>query len=294
MRLPWVLLPILFACRPPPLLEDDTPDGDGSPDDGDLDSLSLADVIPTLFRDFDEDTDRLAGLVGVLEAQVDEEGFDLEGDPFQREFTLEHLPHTMLGAVEPPEGTDPEAQVSIVVFGRGTRPFADALDTVLEPNQICIESNSTVYYQRTFTSDVACLREGTCDRLTSTAEVRKELSFLAAGWYDFHKDYRRFTTSDGRDAVVARGWIPEVYVLERGGTAWQTFTVETWVDNGDTVDRMYAIWGELDIGLNEVAMRDLTSDTLHQAMGRQDKWAEEPENVGEWCGQDRGRVNDRP
>lgn len=275
-------LPVLIAaCTPPPDLVDET------------DDLSLAEVIPRLFRDMEEEPEVIQALMEAMDARLDALEVDREGPRAGREFSLEPIRQSMLGGLTLPDGAEPEDQDAVVVFSRGRHPFDVNLETILEPNQVCIESKTTVYYQREHTSDDACFRAGECERMTSINEVRKELSILANGWYDLHKDFRQLRTADGRRMVIARAWLPRIFPLNRNHRAVQTYTVETWVENGDRVDRMFALWGQLEIGLPRAAMRDLTSNTLDEAMERQDLWNEH-DDPSEYCRQDRDRVNDRP
>ncbi len=291
--LPMVLSIALFGCKPPPDLIDETTD-DVSDTDASLDEASLADVLPLLYRDAEQPLARVQELVEVLERELGDQGVDVANeDRAKREFTLTHLPNDMLGEVVPPEGADPEAQVSVVVFGRSTHGRAGAIEVQLLPNQVCIESNTTVYYRRVFSTDTDCFEAGTCEWVRSVAEVRKELSILESGWYDFHKDFRRFELADGREVLLARGWIPEVYPLEKGGFAYQTYSLEVWLERDGALDRTYALWGQLDIGLGDDAMLDLTADALHENMERQDAWVSDTP-VEEYCGNDRDRAYDRP
>lgn len=288
MRMSAVSMVILLACKAPPELQDSTPDSE------DLADASLADLFPLLFRDHAQSTERLQELVAALERQVTAEHVDMGAAArADREFSLEPLPSTMLGEVAPPADTDPSRQNSVVVFGHGQHGFDEVLQTQLEPNQVCIESHSTVFYRRAFTTDTACFVDGGCDSLETVAEVRKELSILDAGWYDFRKDFRTLALADGRRVLLARGWLPAVYPLERGGTAYQTYSMEAWVEQPDGLDRTYALWGEMDLGLGDAAMRDLTTDALHEALERQDLFADGGDPTG-WCNQDRDRTYDRP
>lgn len=288
MRASAVSMVLLLSCKAPPALEDATPDSE------DLADASLADLFPLLFRDEAQPTDRLRDLIDALERQLTAEQVDMSAQaPADREFSLEPLPASMLGEVVPPPDTDPSHQNSVVVFGRGEHGFDDLLQTQLETNQVCIESHSTVFYRRSYNTDTACFVDGTCDSLSTVAEVRKELSILDAGWYDFRKDFRRLALADGRRVLLARGWLPAVYPLERGGTAYQTYSLEAWVERDAGLDRTYALWGEMDIGLGDAAMRDLTTDALHEALERQDLFADGGDPA-QWCNQDRDRPYDRP
>lgn len=292
MRSPLSLLAtlaLLSGCTPPVPLE----------------SASLRDVIPRLFSDFDggEGTESLDVLVEVLERELEEADVDLDGELVQRQFTLYNpeeenpdfkpLGNDQLGGATPPPGTDPADQIAVVNFGRSRQDFATNLEVLLEKNQVCIESNTTVYYDRTYTSDEAAFASGSADVLTSTNEVRKELSFLAAGWYDLFKDFRRVTLSDGREGVVGRSWIEEVYEGDGGGIFSQTYTSEAWIDDGaGGALRMYAFWGEIDIGLSTVAMRDLIADSLEQGFIRGDNFADDADPT-DYCSQPRDRAYTR-
>ena len=269
------------ACRPPPDLVDDS-----------TDDLSLTDVIPRLFDQHEGTTDDLATLIAAMEDRLAALAVPLDGARRDREFSLAPLTPDLLGGIPFPEGASPDDQYAVVVFSRSRHDWDTALTTALEPNQVCIESKTTVYYQRAYTSDDACFRSGSCGALTSDNEVRKELSILANGWYDLRKDFRRFETADGRRVLLARAWLPRIFPLNGNNRAVQTFTVETWIEQGDAVDRMFALWGQLEIGLPRAAMRDLTSNTLDEAMERQDLW-NETTDPSTYCRQDRDRPNDR-
>lgn len=280
-----LLLIALTACDAPPEL------GDGTDADADLTDANLADVLPLLFRDADADAPRVRALVLALEREVAAEALDFTAGRKEREFTLEPLPRDRLGTVTPPEGTTADNLVSVAVFSRSTHDLDGMVSVQRQANQVCIESSSTVFYRRTFTSDEACLDADTCDVASSEGEVRKELSILDAGWYDFHKDFRRLVLDDGRRVLIARGFIPDVYPLEKGGFAYQTYSLEVWLERDGVTERTYALWGELDIGLTEVAMLDLTSDALHENHERQDLFLDGDLT---YCKQDRDRVYDRP
>lgn len=280
--LPLVVL--AAACTPPPPIE--TP--------------SLSEVIPEFFTQFDaDDGAALPTLTVQLEAALDEAGVDIDGPSAERQFTLYDpdaaedkgapLGAAQLGGAEAPPDTDPALQIGVVAFGRSAQPFETNLEVLLETNQVCIESDTTVYYARTYEGDVEAFRDGTADVIRSTNEVRKELSILAAGWYDLYKDFRRFTLEDGREGVVGRSWIDQVYLGDGGGEFRQTFTAEAWIDDGDGgALRMYAFWGEINIGLSTVAMRDLISESLLEGFDRGDRFAED-DDVTDYCGQDRAR-----
>lgn len=284
-----VAVVVASACTPPPPIE----------------SPTLAEVLPQLFARFDvEDGAELPAIVAQLELALADADVDVDGPSSERQFTLhdpdlrdgggDPLGADQLGGARPPPETDPERQIAVVAFGRSPEDFATNVDVALEPNQVCIESDTTVYYARTYLGDVEAFRNGTVAVLASTNEVRKELSFLAAGWYDLYKDFRRGTLDDGRGFLVARSWIDEVFEGDGGGVFRQTYTVETWIADGDGgVLRAYAFWGEIDIGLTSVAMRDLVAESLLDGFERSDRFAAD-DDVAAYCMQDRERPYTRP
>ena len=151
-------------------------------------SLTLTEAIPAFFRDFDQDSAALPNLVVQLEAGLDEEGIDIDAEDHKtRALTLDPLTDAFLGGANAPDGVEAADQTPVVVFGRSTFDFDTNKETALEPNQVCIESDSTVQYTRTYTDGEACFRDGSCDVTRSDVEIRKELSFIAAGWFDLFK-----------------------------------------------------------------------------------------------------------
>ncbi len=290
--LPLVSLVLLAgACTPPPPLE----------------NANLRDVIPRFFSDFEggEEAEALDVLVEVLERELVESKVDLDGEVSQRQFTLYNpdevngefkpLGAAQLGGAKAPPGTDPAKQIAVVNFGRSRQDYATNVATLLESNQVCIESDTTVYYARSYVGGSAAdFEAGTTDVLRSTNEVRKELSFLAAGWYDLYKDFRRVTLSDGREGVLGRSWIEAVFNGDGGGIFSQTFTAEAWIDDGEGgALRMYSFWGEIDIGLSNTAMRDLIADSLDEGFVRGDNFADDADPT-DYCGQPRDRAYTRP
>jgi hypothetical protein len=247
---------VATACKPPPELTDDST-GEG---------LSLSEAIPLFFRDFDEDAAKLPDYIDALEAGLADQGVDLASTNLDdRSFSIDPLTSDFLGgAVQPPD-TDPAEQTSVVAFGLSNKDFAANQTAALEPNQVCIESDSTVSYTRTYSTDVAAFEAGTTDVARSTNVIRKELSFIASGWYELYKDFRSFETNDGRKVLVARAWSDKVAKADGGKNEFrQSFTAELYIEDGTTTKRMYAIWPEISIGLGPDAMRSLITDSLDE------------------------------
>lgn len=272
------------ACTPPEELVDDGDTGEG---------LTLTTALPALFKDFEQGADRLTEITDAIEAGVVSQGVDLAGDKDQRVFSIDPLTFDGLDVTHPSE-RDPEEQTPVVAFGRSRHDFATNLDTALEKNQVCIESDSTVWYGRTYIpDDETAFRGGTADVLRSLNEVRKELSFIAAGWYDLHKDFRRFELVDGRQVLAARSWAEKVYFGDNGTNEFaQTFVAELWIEDAGEVTRVYAIWPEIKIGLGPDAMRTLVGDSLLEGFERADNFGDD---AGfDYCREPRDREYDRP
>lgn len=278
----WWLVALLAACSPPEMLDD----------------VTVAEAVPRLFTDFEGEAETLARLVGSLEAALTAADVPLEGPKEARVFVLPEplWHHTLGGRAEAPEGTAPEAQVHVTLFKRGVTPFDHVVDVALEPNQVCLEGDSTLYHRRTYLTDEACFRQGTCDTLRSTAEVRKELwaldLMIAGVWYDFEKDFRRVLLPDGRRALVARGWQTHNLVGDKGGRFGQYFTAEAWIEQAEGTVRVAATWAEIHVSVvSRAFLEELLGNNLEQTFDRGDS-----ADLVNWdgCSEDRERVDDRP
>lgn len=281
-RLPLFAAVALFACKP----ADEAPDvvvGEQV--------YALADIPHLMFTNFDAgDATLMTQLLEDLKLEVGK--VDLSVKPKDRAFTIPSLTADQLGGAVMPEGVDPANQVSTVVLGQSTHTVDANAALVIEANQICIESETTKYAGRTFLSDAACFPGRGCDVLRTSQEVRKE-NLLAKAWYDQFKDFRWFAMADGTPALVARSWVPKVYLGDGGNTSFdQSFTLEAWIPNGDTTLRAYAMWAEINIGLPPDVMQNIILDGLGESMEFADQFIDDP--TAAWCPNDRNRAYDRP
>ena len=90
----------------------------------------------------DEDTAELqAGLLSLQDFLV---GVDFDLDYKDNAVTMPTLKGADLGTLTQPAGVDPELQVNVALPGRSSHTMDEALVSILEPNQICIESSSTI------------------------------------------------------------------------------------------------------------------------------------------------------
>lgn len=264
-------LALAAGCRPPP---PEVP-------------ADLGKTAEALFRTFDTEPENLAFLVEAAEDQMG--AFDLTGDIEGRKFQLAPLDPEGLD-ITFPAGEDPTRQTPILVVGESRHGFADSIAPALEDNQICIESDTTFAYRRTWLEGSAdCVADASCEVARTTNAVRKELSFIAAGWYDLKKDLRRVTLSDDREALVVRGWAEQAYCGDRGNNRFaQTYTLELWIADGDTTKRLYAGWLEIDIGLPPDGMKNLIADSFDEGFVFGDNFVDT--DPADYCPRDRDAV----
>lgn len=282
MRTMFLALVFATACKPADEAPDDVPEGG---------TYSLESGPVYLFSGFEGDAAELG--LAVLDLEAAMEGIDFTTVAKDRAFTLPKLTADDLGGATAPPGTDPENQVATVLLGKSVHDLAANYAVTTEPNYVCIESDTTVFYGRTFTSDTACWNDKTCEYLRTTNEVRKE-NFLAKAWYDLFKDYRLITLSDGREALVARSWTEAVFAGDGGNTEFaQNFTAEVWIPSGEETLHLYAIWAEINIGLGPDTMQTLIIDGLQQGMDFTDEFISGTPTA-DYCPNDRARANDRP
>lgn len=217
----------LLACQPPVEAPED-----------------LGELLLYTFAEFDNDDETYltATLDGFTNYLL---GVDMDGSLTDRAITPPVLTNEDLGTVTPPTGADPNAQVNVAVSALSTATMGQTNDLILEPNQVCITADSSVYYQRTFTTDTDCWADGSCDWLAVSNETRTE-SVLANVWIDTVGEFRRVTReSDGADVIFGRTWMPEQAVSDDGEASWdQRYTFDLWLPHPtDTgILRMTVMW----------------------------------------------------
>jgi len=197
------------------------------------------------------------------------------------------------GGVTGPADADPLMQVPVAVAGRGLHPIADYIQLVGEPNYICVESDTTKYAARTFTTPLDCFLDGTCDQVSTTQETRKE-STLAKVWYDYYKDYRVVELRDGRQAMYSRGWSDRVWATDGSAGTWdQSYQLDVWIE--DAADpsgtlRYQVLWTSVTLaGLGDDLWGALVKNGIADSFESVDAFLD-----GESCSNDRDRPYDRP
>jgi len=233
----------------------------------------LSELSLYLFREFAQDEEIVAaGLVNLREWMLEQ---DLAADVEERVVTLPVIKGANLDIYSIPEGVEADAQVPIGLPGLSPHGVSKHLDTILEPNQVCIESGTTKYAERTFLTDKQCFRSGECAELSTLTEVFKQ-NPLAKVWYDMYKDYRAIELEDLGTAYIGRTWLEEQFIGENGTTSWdQTFSVDVFMPaekNGESL-RYFAMWSSISVPLiNDTSYAGLVRDGIQEAYNFSDEF----------------------
>ena len=226
----------------------------------------LSELSLYLFREFAQDEEVVAsGLMNLRDWMLEQ---DLTSDIDERAVTLPVIKGANLDGYKIPDGVDADAQVPIAVPGISPHGVSKHLDTILEPNQVCIESGTTKFAKRKFLTDKQCFRSGECTELSTLTEVFKQ-NPLAKVWYDMYKDYRAIELDDIGTAYIGRTWLEEQFVGENGTTSWdQTFSVDVFLPAekaGETL-RYFAMWSSISVPLiNDTSYAGLVRDGIDEA-----------------------------
>jgi hypothetical protein len=217
---------------------------DPAPDD--LGQLGLY-----LFRHFD---DADAEVMGAAFAQLEPHLQAMSHlAPSETTVTMPVLDGEDLDGHPIPDGVSAADQVPVAGTGLSQYPLVAQLELILEPNQVCIESRSTVWAHRTFLTPTGCFVAAQCPLSTQT-EVRKE-TLIAKGWLDQPKEYRwfEFTKEDGKavDVIAGRSWIDRVFEGDGGVNSWdQLFHLDVFMENRTdpaTTLRWFSVWSSVTI-----------------------------------------------
>lgn len=248
----------------------------------------LGDLGLFLFKHFeDEDPAEMSAGVLNLKGLIAEEMKKEEKD---RPVTMPILEGDNLGGLSIPDGVDAEAQVPIAIPATSVHPIDKQLVNILEPNQVCIESDSTIWALRTFLTDTACFEDKSCDRLETSQEVRKE-NILAKVWYDQYKNYRWLTLEDAdgneSSAIIARSWIDKVFPADGDNNSWdQLFQIDVFIEDGGKTARWFSMWSSVTLGgVGDDLYGSLVVDGINQAMVFGDEFIS---NDIQECKNDRG------
>ena len=202
-----------------------------------------------LFENFDSE-DPAVMLAGAENLEAYMLLLDLASeDSSARAITLSELTTERLGSAPPPDysvladGEEAQNQVPVALSGRSIHDYDANRSLVAETNHVCIESNTTKQFVRTYTSDLGCFEDGSCSSVSTFNEVRKE-SLLAKVWYDVHKTYTELELADGRRVMFGRAHLDEIAYADGGSNRWeQLYSIEMWLEETEgTTLHYYAFW----------------------------------------------------
>lgn len=237
------------------------------------DTIGDTPLVRHLFAHFG-DEDPLAMQQGIEALEVALEPVDLEGDKSVRRFDeLETLRPEDWGTATMWADSDPLDQVVAGLAGRSAWPPADHAELALMTDQTPIESSSSETYDRTVNGDGSCFPTGDCARLDTTNEVHRD-NILLDIWYETPKIFRWFDLSDGRQAIVATGWLEEPYTGDSGANTLEQFSVlDVRIPDADGGTTMYSvIWGAIDPPLDETIARNTTVNGIDEAWTKTDAY----------------------
>ncbi len=178
---------------------------------------------------------------------------DLSLEPKDNAVEMPILKGDDLGELSIPDGADPEKQVNRAVPGRSKHEVDAHRMLHVQPNQVCIESSTTLWAGREFLTDDKCWEDASCDRLETLTAVYKK-NILAEIWYDQYKTYRSFDVEDENGdvftAVVGRAWIEEVFPAQGGGgNSWdQLFQIDVYIPDPASPKktlRWFSMWSSI-------------------------------------------------
>lgn len=170
----------------------------------------------------------------------------LEESVDDRAVTPPTLPASRLGDLDVPDSFDEDLQVPVAVAAEVSDDMDTQVELMLDENQVCIASGTTVFHAQTFDSDEACFRDGSCDLLETSHEI--EIDSLNNVWLDMKRDYRWVELDDGRMAIVALSSLPAQATAYDGDGTWdQRYDLIVWLpsEDGSTVRRFYSMWSSV-------------------------------------------------
>ena len=274
----------------------------------------LSEVLQLIFRDGnpadEEAEDRLLGAI----ARLDEDEFpryDLTGSVNSRTVAPAILTEEFRDGFAVPtgltgtdwdkcQGGSPDEdctevsendQLPVAVFGESAHDLTTHLDLIADTNQACIGSDSTKFAEKTWTTDVDCFVDGSCNTATSTTETRTK-TIIAKVWLDINNDYFRTELPDGREVVVSRGWTDKIFWSDSCSQSWdQRFTLDIWLPDADDdskTRRLYTMWSSANIsGVEDDFYVSLVKGGIQESYDNADSFAD-----GDTCG-DRDNENTR-
>lgn len=170
----------------------------------------------------------------------------LEDSVDDRAVTPPKLPESRLGGAAVPSSFSEELQVPVAVAGEIPQDMDTQLPVMLDANQVCIASGTTVFHEQRFLTDEGCFTDGSCESLETEHEI--QIDSLNNVWIDMLRDYRWVELEDGRQAVVARAWTSDQANAYDGDGTWdQRYDLMVWLPtaDGSGLRRFYSMWSSV-------------------------------------------------
>jgi len=246
----------------------------------DLDALAVY-----MYANFgNETTDELAAAAVNLEALLSP--LDYEGNTDDRSWSLEPLAEADMGDVSPTPGAEVDAQVPVAVAGMFAGTMDDAVELILDTNQVCIGSDGYVHYERHIDAGGDCWGDGSCELLEVTNVARYE-SALADVWLREQMVSRHVELEDGRMAIVEQGWMEEQFTGDNGSATWdQRYGLDFYLpvsEGSSEMYRFFAFWSSADIpGVGEDIYANLAVSGIDEGFANETAFL-----AGEDCSNDR-------
>ncbi len=211
---------------------------------------ALDELTPFLYREWaNEDPAVLeAGIDNLEDFLARQDDLSLDTPVNDRSWELSAIRVPDLAGIDRPRNREPSDTLGIGVVAESHFPVADHAAWQTQRDQAPVEPNA-VSYTRTFpeVETPACFTDATCTVLVTENDVLRE-NFLMAVRFPLFKDFRWVERADGSEAVIARSWISESAVGEKGkSTIWQSYSLDVWIGVGERAWRYQVLWGEADI-----------------------------------------------
>ena len=254
----------------------------------------LGELTLYLYENFDGDgEDGEEALVAGAQGLVDYmEGLNMTADTpvDDRAVTLPMLPFARLGSAVAPSDADEALQVPVAVSGYVAEGMDVQVPTLLAPNQVCIASDTTVYHAQTFPDgDADAFAARDQERLVSQHEFLID-SFAGDAWLDVERHLVWVTLEDGRELVLAKGWMDKrAPAFDKDNVSWdQRFELVAWIPDANSGSlRFYGMWSSV-TGLGDDLYASSVKSGLDEHYMNTSTFAE-----GGDCNNDRDREYDR-
>lgn len=268
------LLPIALllatGCKPPPEAPDDV---------GEL-MIFMVDSFLA------EDDDALEVAALSMEAYL--KTVDMDAALKARAISPPILPMASVESITHPD-TPAADQAPVGVSALSSHSIARHIESIEDPNQVCMASNTTKYSMRTYNENLSCFLDGSCNSLDTVQEVRTES--IVKVWLDINSNYRTVTLDDGRTAMYRFEWIETTFDSDNGSASWdQRYGIDFWLpteEDPDKTYRFYAMWSSV-TGLPEGLYLNSVEGGIDEYYTNTDNWFD-----GVECRNDRDRENDR-